>query len=85
MDKIKEIRVKFQENELYLYEWVSKKSSANSSFIKDILKKEYAKEQVEIYGRCNLIAPPVFEKELEIVEVADNQELNLDFEIDDLN
>lgn len=83
MDKIKEIRVKFQKDEFYLYEWISRKSSANSSFIKDILEKAYAKEQVEIYGLCDLIEPPVIKEMLETT--SKDEELNLDFEIDDLN
>lgn len=86
MDKIKEIRIKFQENELYLYEWISRKYSANSSFIRDLLEKAYAKEQVEIYGRCDLIAPPVVPVVKEMLETTSkDEELNLDFEIDDLN
>lgn len=88
MDKIKEIRVKFQKDEFYLYEWISRKSSANSSFIKDILEKAYAKEQVEIYGQCDLIFPPVVPVVKEIFETettSKDEELDLDFEIDDLN
>ncbi|MDU2694237.1 MAG: hypothetical protein DBY41_08465 [Clostridium sp.] len=82
MDKIeKEIRVRFYEDDFWLYDWVADKFASNNSFIKDILRKEYAKEQVEIYGICDLVSPP---GNIVVTSQTKKQEDETDFDIDDL-
>ncbi len=86
MDKVKEIRVKFFEEDMWLYDWISNKSCPNSSFLKDLAKKDFAKEQVEIYGSCSLVPPPVtsFNQIQQINNELKETNEEIDFDIDDL-